>query len=180
MKPENASLVLLISILLAACALQLDRSNGSNPQFSVTSSKQEDTVMITNEQDVSIIEVDSPSGIGSAQFELVSGALPQKMIARLNLKGLEEFRLLYADTVIVASASSGSVFNSSNQKILLSGTEQPILAGEPRWLEIRIVSDQTSQNIPLEQGYFEITFPQDFIEKAGNSFEIQWVDFFRE
>lgn len=127
-----------------------------------------------------MIEVDSPNGIGSAQFELVSGALPQKMVARLNLKGLEEFRLLYADTIIVASASSGSVFNSSNQKVLISGIEQPILPGQPLWMEIRIVSDQTPQNIPLEQGYFEITFPPEFTEKAGSSFEIQWVDFFRE
>jgi len=180
MKSKNTTLAFFSVLFLAACMLQPERPGDSISEFSVTHSQSGDAITITNEQDVSIIEVDSPRGIGSAQFELVSGPLPQKMIARLHLKGLEEFRLLYADTVIVASASSGSVFNNSNQKVLLSGTEQPILPGQPLWMEIRIASDQTSQNIPLEQGYFEITFPQDFTEKAGSSFEIQWVDFFRE
>jgi len=180
MKPENASLALLISVVLTACTFQPDRSNGSKPEFNVTSSKQGDTITITSEEDVSIIDVNSPSGIGSARVELVSGILPQKMIARLHLKGLEEFRLLYADNVIVASASSGSAFNNSNQRILLSDTEEPILPGGPLWMEIRIVSDQMAPNIPLEEGYFEITFPQEFTEKAGTSFEIQWVDFFRQ
>jgi hypothetical protein len=106
--------------------------------------------------------------------------LPQKMIARLHLRGLEEFRLLYADTVLVASASSGSTFNPVERRILSSGTEQPVLPGGPLWMEIRIVSDQTVQNIPLEEGYFEITFPREFAGKAGISFEIQWVDFFRQ
>ena len=180
MKPENAALALLISIVLAACTFQTDRSNGSEPEFYVTGSKPGDTITITSEDDISIMDVNSPGGIGSARVELVSGPLPQKMIARLHLKGLEEFRLLYADTVIVASVSSDSTFNISNQRILLSGTEQPIPPGGPLWMEIRIVSDQTAQNIPLEEGYFEVTFPQEFTEQAGTSFEIQWVDFFRQ
>ena len=180
MKFEKVFLALLISVVLAACTLQPDPSNGSKPEFNVTSSKQGDTVTITSEEDVSIMDVNSPSGIGSARVELVSGILPQKMIARLHLKGLEEFRLLYADNLIVVSASSGSAFNNSNQRILLSGTEEPILPGGPLWMEIRIVSDQTVESIPLEEGYFEITFPQEFIEQAGISFEIQWVDFFRQ
>lgn len=181
MKSKNTILTFFTSVLfLAACTLQPELPGDSTSELSVTSSKPGDTITITSEEGITIIEVDSPSGIGSAQFELVSGTLPQKMVARLHLKGLEEFRLLYADTVIVASASSGSVFNSSNQKILISGKEQPILPGQSLWMKIRIVSDQTSQDIPLEQGYFEITFPQDFIEKAVSSFEIQWVDFFRQ
>lgn len=175
MKLENVFLAMLISVLLTACI----RSNESDPQFSVTSSEPGDTITITYKDNISIIDINSPSGIGSARVDFVSGPFPQKIIARLHLKGLEEFRLLYADTVIIASASSGSAFNNDNQRILLSGTEEPILPGQPLWMEIRIVSDQTAQNIPLDEGYFEVTFPQEFMENAGNSFEIQWVDFFR-
>ena len=177
MRPENASLVLLIGLVLAAC---VPPPAGSNPEISVSSSNPGDTITITSEENVGVIEVRSPGGIGAAQFELVSGAWPQKMIARLHLKGLEEFRLLYADTVIVASASSGSSFNGGSQRILSSGTEEPILPGHPLWMEIRIISDQAAPDIPLEEGYFEITFPREFTEKAVSSFEIQWVDFFRQ
>ena len=46
-------------------------------------------------------------------------------------------------------------------------------------LKTEIVSDQTIKNIPLEEGYFEITFPKESNKKIGNSFEIQWVDFYR-
>jgi hypothetical protein len=180
MKPENASLALLVSFLLAACVFQPVPANGSGPEFSVSSSKPGDTVTITSEENVTIMEVNSPGGIGSARFELVSGAWPQKMIARLHLKGLEEFRLLYADTIIAASASSGSSFNTGDQRVILSGAEEPVPPGHPLWMDIRIVSDQTSPGIPLEEGYFEITFPREFIAKAVSSFEIQWVDFFRQ
>jgi len=180
MRLENASLAILIGFLLAACTLQSPASNGSEPEFSFTSSKPGDTVTITSEENVTIIEVNSAGGIGSARFELVSGSWPQKMIARLHLKGLEEFRLLYAETIIVASASSGSSFNTGDQMVILSGTEEPIPPGHPLWMDIRIVSNEMIPNIPLEEGHFEITFPREFIAKAVSSFEIQWVDFFRQ
>jgi hypothetical protein len=46
-------------------------------------------------------------------------------------------------------------------------------------MEIQIISDQAEQKIPLEQGYFEVTVPQEFIQNAGKTFEIEWIDFYR-
>ena len=55
----------------------------------------------------------------------------------------------------------------------------PLLPGHPLWMEIEIVSGQPEKKIPLEEGYFEIRLPKEFIRKAGRSFEIAWIDFYR-
>jgi hypothetical protein len=174
MKTQYVFLAFLTSIFLATCTVE-----SNHPGFTITTSNQEDAVSITSEEGISLIDINSPSGVGSAHFELVSGILPEKIITRLHLKGLEEFRLSYNETVISASISSGSAFNISSQNILLSNIEYPIQAGHPLWLEIKVVSDQTIKKIPLEEGYFEITFPKESNKKIGSSFEIQWVDFYR-
>jgi hypothetical protein len=174
MKPDLAGLIACAAALLASCAVVADRSEA--PAFAVTAAEPQDAVTIVSDGEAGLIEVESPSGIGSARVELVSGGWPARMIARLHLKGLEEFRLLYADTVVAASAASGSA--SGGQRILSSGTEQPIGPGHPLWLEIRIVAEK--REIPLEGGYFEVAFPGRFAREAGSSFEIQWVDFFRQ
>jgi hypothetical protein len=179
MKTQYAILALFTSIFLAACAMKPDRSNWEKPDFKITASNPKDIVSVTSEEGISYIDIDSPGGIGSAHFELVSGTLPEKIIARLHLKGLEEFRLLYDGISITASIPSSSAFNTSTQKVLVSESEYPIMPGHPLWLEIKIVSDQTAEKIPLEEGYFEITFPDEFNKNIGDSFDIQWVDFFR-
>jgi hypothetical protein len=46
-------------------------------------------------------------------------------------------------------------------------------------MEIEIVSEQTEKQIPLEAGFFEVTVPQQFLRSAGNTFEIEWIDFYR-
>jgi len=97
----------------------------------------------------------------------------------LHLGGLEEVRVSYDKTIIVASFSSGEVFDGGNQKIILSGKEYPITPIHPLWLNIRVASNDMTPNIPLEEGYFEIVLPKEFIEESGNSFEIQWIDFYR-
>lgn len=179
MKTQPAFPAFLAVIFLAACAVEPDRSTWVKPDIKTTKSDQEDAISISSEAGISLIDINSPSGIGSARFELVSGTLPEKIIARLHLKGLEKFRLSYNETVISASISSSSAFNISSQNILLSDGEYPILRGHPLWLEIEVVSDQPIKKIPLEEGYFEITFPKEFNKKIGGSFEIQWVDFYR-
>lgn len=179
MKTKYVILAFFTSMFLAACVMKPDRSNWEKPDFKITTSNSKDIISVTSEEGISLMDINSPSGIGAAHFELVSGTLPEKIIARLHLKGLEEFRLSYDETLITASISSSSAFNTSSQKVLISDGEYPTLPGHPLWLEIKIVSDQTTKKIPLEEGYFEITFPDELNEKIGNSFDVQWVDFFR-
>lgn len=146
--------------------------------FALTVKNTEDQVSIQHSNGTALIDITSPSGIGSAVFELESGIMPANVILRLHLKGLEDFRLTSAQVGIGASVSSGGQPNIG-QKISSSGTVSPMLPGNPLWMEIDIVSEREQETIPLEEGYFEITVPKEFLQKAGTSFTVEWIDFYR-
>ena len=105
--------------------------------------------------------------------------MPERIVIRLHLAGLEEFRLISEQTTISASFSSSGVLTGNNQKVISAGGESPITPIHPYWLNISVVSDQETPDIPLKQGYFEVELPKEFLREAANFFEIQWVDFYR-
>lgn len=172
--------ILLMCLFLASCASQpANAQSGDEPVFAFATKNQDDEVNIQFGNGITTIDVHSPTGIGSAKFELESGAMPEKVILRLHLSGLEEFRLISHQTAIAASASSSGAFSVTNQQVIRSGNEYSITPVDPLWMKVEIVSGQVVKKIPLEDGYFEVTVPKEFIQEAENSFEIQWIDFFR-
>jgi hypothetical protein len=171
-------MIVLLSLFLASCAGLPARAQSGEPVFQITTKNKDDQVSIQYQNGIAIIDVHSPTGIGSATFELESGPMPAEVILRLHLKGLEEFRLTSAQSNIAASVASSDASNIS-QRIIAPGSESPLLPSDPLWMEIEIVSNQAEKTIPLEEGYFEITVPKEFIQNAGNSFEIEWIDFYR-
>jgi len=163
-----------------SCASQpANAQSGDEPVFSTIAKNQDDQINIQYVNGVTVIDVQSPTGIGSADFELESGVMPENIVLRLHLKGLEEFRLISDETAIAASVSSSGSFSINDQRVNSSGSEYSITSIDPFWMKIEIVSDLATKKIPLEDGYFEITVPKEFIRSAGNSFEIQWIDFYR-
>ena len=170
---------ILLSFLLASCAGGPIGAEAEEPAFIVITKNPEDQVDIQYENGTALIDIQSPTGIGSAAFELESGTMPENMTLRLHLKGLEQFRLKAAQEEIAAAVSSGDASTIENQTILSSGTESPLLPGHPLWMEIEIVSGQAEKKIPLEEGYFEVTVPQEFIQNVRTTFEIEWIDFYR-
>jgi hypothetical protein len=171
--------ILLFSFLLMSCGGVSAGAQPEEPAFIVITKNPDDQVDIQVENGTAQIDVQSPTGIGSAAFELESGAMPEHIMLRLHLKGLEQFRLTSAQDQIAASVSSGDATNTENQTLLSSGTESPLLPGHPLWMEIEIVSEGTEKQIPLEEGYFEVIVPQEFISNIGKTFEIEWIDFYR-
>jgi hypothetical protein len=170
--------IILLSLFLASCAGLPARAQSGEPVFQITKKNTDDQVSIQYQNGTIFIDFHSPSGIGSATFELESGPMPAEIILRLHLKGLEEFRLTSAQSNIAASLASSDASNIS-QRIIALGSESPLPPNHPLWMEIEVVSSQTEKKIPLEDGYFEITVPKEFIQNAGNSFEIEWIDFYR-
>ena len=169
---------ILLSFLLVSCGGLSPGAQPEAPEFMVITKNPDDQVDIQYENGAAQIDIQSPTGIGSAAFKLVSGTMPETMMLRLHLKGLEELRLTSTQNRISASIPSGEGLNSAHQTHLLSATETPLLPGHPLWMKIEIVSE-TEKKIPLEEGYFEVTLPQEFIRNAGKMFEIEWIDFYR-
>jgi hypothetical protein len=168
-----------LSFSLMSCASQpANAQSGDGPVFSVTAKNQNDQINVQYVDGVTVIDVQSPSGIGSAKVDLESGSMPENMLLQLRIKGLEEFRLISHQAVVVASGSSSGSFSIYDQRVNSSGSEYSITPIDPLWMKIEIVSDQ-AKKIPLEEGYFEITVPKEFLRNAGSSFEIQWIDFYR-
>ena len=168
---------LLICLFLISCASQNVNAQDSKPEFRVTAKNVDDRITVLDEDSQTVIEIHSDFGIGSASFELVSGSMPDTLLLRLHLKGLEDFQLISSQSTVAASISSGQVFNINSQRVIESNAGYPILSIHPLWLKIEIVSE--NREIPLKEGYFEITLPREFIRKAGNSLEVQWIDFYR-
>ena len=171
--------IILFSIFLVSCASQpANAQAGGEPVFNVSTKNQDDRLDIKHENGVTAVDIHSPTGIGSATFDLVSGSMPEQLILRLHLTGLEEFRLVSDQTILVAYGSSHT-FNVTGQSVIAAGNEYSITSIDPLWTKVEVVSGQAEKKIPLDEGYFEITVPKEFIRRAGNSFEIQWIDFFR-
>ena len=177
MKIPALHICLLLSLFLASCASRSASAQDSKPGFTITSKNADDTITVLDENSLTVIDIRSPTGIGSARLELVSGSMPDALLIRLHITGLEEFQLVSAQDTVSASLSSGEVFNITNERVLFLNTEVPIGSLHPLWMDIEIAS--SSRNIPLEDGYFEITVPRQFMRKAGISFEIKWIDFYR-
>ncbi|HMD80845.1 MAG TPA: hypothetical protein VKE92_06020 [Anaerolineales bacterium] len=170
----------LLSFFLMSCASQpANAQSGDEPVFTATTKNQDDQINIEYENGVTTFEIHSPTGIGTAKFDLESGSMPQKLILRLHLEGLEGLRLVSSQATIAASASSSDAFNTTDQRVMASGNEYSLTPIDPLWMKIEIISGETDKKIPLENEYFEIMVPKEFIHSAGNSFEVQWIDFFR-
>jgi hypothetical protein len=188
MKQIIPLITLIVSAFLASCASQpasppaivtTDAGVQEEPVFLVTTQNSEDRVTVQYEDDKAMIDIVSPSGIGSAVFVPESGSMPGRIVARLHLAGLEEFRLTYGQTVIVVSVPSGAVLNGHAQTLIRSGREFLVEPGHPLWMDVRIVPDEESPKISLETGYFEVEFPSGFGGDSGGTFEIRWIDFYR-
>jgi hypothetical protein len=168
-------LIVCFLVLLVSCAIQNDPPAAEIPEFKLTPARQEDLLVAAYEKDVIVFDVQSASGIGSATIELISGRMPGTVIVRLHTRGLEEFRLSYAETTVAASIPSGEMGGDAMERLLTPAGETSITARHPLWMEVRVISTQAAPEIPFEDGYFEITLPKDL----GTSFEIAWVDFYR-
>jgi hypothetical protein len=171
--------VILSSILLASCAGGPIGAQPEEPAFIVITKNPDDQVDIEYQNGTAHIDIQSPTGIGSAAFEVASGSMPEGIMLRLHLKGLEQIRLKSAHDQIAASVSSSDASPVEDQALLSSGAETPLPPGHPLWMQIEIVSNQAEKKIPLEGGYFEVTVPQEFLRNAGKTFEIEWIDFYR-
>jgi hypothetical protein len=138
--------------------------------FGVSTQKAEDvvTVEIGEAGQTAVFDITSPSGIGGAEVELLSGAWPGEIRLRYHLPGLEEMRFAYDEVQVTASVSSTGT-GEVRQAVSLAGQPaQPITAVSPYWMPYQRQSNA-----------FEFQLPADFYQAAPAAFSLNWIDFYR-
>jgi hypothetical protein len=168
------ALALFLVLALAACNAVLPTA----PTFEVEVTKPEDSVTVTQENGAVVFEIESASGIGSARITRTAGTMPQEMVFRLHLRGLEHFQFAFDDDVVEVSVpSSGEHAAIVLDKNAGPSDTNPLTDSSSLWMPTGIVS--TNPTIPLTDGYFEIRAPKAFLESDASSFAIDWIDFYR-
>jgi hypothetical protein len=172
-----------IVLLLAAGMIPFARTDGSgsgssnSPQLKIETKKDDDSAQVKTEKDRTIVEIRSGSGISSGVIERQGDKWPEKMAVRLYLKGMESFRASNGKLALDAAVS-----NNLQVRQWKDGKEGDKLdAKSPLWIDIRPTDAEgkPAKQLPLKDGYFEITLPRAFLEANPKSITLNWVDFFR-
>ena len=153
-------LTLCIAVAMTACT-----GNGF-PQFNAETD-QDNHLTLSVENETTVIDVQSSSGIGKADIEFLSGSYPAQIILRLHIKKLEGFKLTYGRTTLNAS-SSGTSDTVTQSLVQPDGSERAVTPSSPLWMDIQ-----------PEQEYLEIKLPKALTQERPKSFSFQWVDFYR-
>jgi len=170
-------LLLVLPWVLTAC-----QASPAPAVITATPRRPDAQIEVTQSPTQTLLMVVSQSGIGEADVSLTPGAKPARLIFRLHLRGLEQFRLIYGDTVITAAVASAGQPIVRQQRSLLSApaTEESLTAASRFWLPLRLVTDAAGEaRIPLENGFFELEAPPDLLAGDTRAFRFEWIDFFR-
>jgi hypothetical protein len=160
MRSPCGLLMLCVAVAMTAC------NGDQSPQFNAAADK-DNQLSVNIENETAVIDVQSPSGIGKAQIEFLSGNYPAQIILRLHIQKLEGFKLIFGRTTV--SAASSATSGTATQSLIESdGSERALTPSSPLWIGIQ-----------PEQQYLEITLPTALIREKPESFSFQWVDFYR-
>jgi hypothetical protein len=159
-----ALLACVLVVNLAACApatQQIDRST-----FRYTPLKGDPRIVFTTSNEMLLIDITSPTGIGSAAIEKTSGQWPPKIVMRLHVKGLESFKFHYGSNTVEISVSSTT--KAVRETLVQDGMMSTLGPNDDAWM-----------NVTPNSGYFDIEAPAGFLKSGENKFTIEWIDFYR-
>ena len=154
MHASYSVLMLCVAVAMTACT-----GNGF-PQFSAETD-QDNHLTLSVENEATVIDVQSSSGIGKADIEFLSGSYPAQIILRLHIKKLEGFKLTYGMTTVSAS-SSGTSDTLTQSLAQTDGSERVVTPSSPLWMDIQ-----------PEQEYLEITLPKTLTQEKPKSFSFE-------
>ena len=127
------------------------------------------TITQANRAEAFLATVHSARGIGQANVTWWGNPSPHQLMFALELAGLEQFTLQWADQVVNlgVNASDQSVFASAR---VAAGDEVVITPDSPYWMEV-----STTAAAPG----FMVHAPQAFLDAWPPMWSVTWVDFFR-
>jgi hypothetical protein len=173
----------LCAILLAICfaaAIMADGGRAAALQpakFKITTRKTDDVVEAQADKDKVVFVVKSPFGISQASIERQDNDWPKTVTLKLHLKGLDKFRASNGTVVLDAAVS----IQDGKPRIQLTKDKMALDDKSPLWIDIRVLSDdgKAARELPLKNGYFELTLPKAFFEGNPKSITVEWIDFYR-
>jgi hypothetical protein len=176
--------LVLSAIILAMSVLALaddgDAPKDQPAKFKITTKRKDDAVEAQSDKDKTVFDVKSPFGIGKAVIERLVDEWPKAVVLRLHLKGLESFRASNGKETVDAAVS----IHEGRTKVRMwkdGKEENPLDEKNPFWTDIRIIGGdgKPAKEIPLKDGYFEMTLPQAFFDSNPKSATLNWIDFYR-
>jgi hypothetical protein len=185
MKALLACAMLLVSLaaamLLAGCRPVMPPA----PSQQVTTANPEDTVTIAAAEGVTVIDIVSPHGIGSAQVQLTPAWLApmpahRSLQVRFHLQGLEQATFDNGVLRLTLSVSSHPPYPVS-QTLTSNGTTRALGPDDEFWATVTLTPDDaTTPTVPLTTGAFVVTLPASFINDASSTLSLRWIDFYRQ
>jgi hypothetical protein len=172
-----ASSGIVVLLCLQACA-----SHGpADPVVSVNAEGTGTQIVITADAELTLAEISCPSGIGSADFEITSGPIPQRLVLRFLLTGLEHLDFSYGSTTVTVSVSSGPGREvRETVRLSTSEPEQELSADSPYWMAVSLIPAEDPPPTPLlRSGAIEVWAPADYLNSGLRSFSIDWIDYYR-
>ncbi len=165
--------IVAVTILSVGCTNSVEQ-----PQFKITTKRDNDKIEVKAESDKAIISIHSPFGISQAVIERTDKKWPETVMLRLHLKGLENFKVTNGKVTLEAAVSS----QDGKVRLWKDGKEDSALNTESSyWMEIRIVGKNgiPATTISLNDGYFEMQLPKALFEDNPKSITVNWIDFYR-
>ncbi len=145
----------------------------------ITTRKPDDRVTVELKNEQATYTVTSRSGIGGATITPPHG-WPEKVVLRLNLRGLESLRIVTHTVDLRASVLS----HSGHRRLLHrveDGKEQRIDEDSPYFTSIRTLdaTGKPTPGLPEAGGCFEVTLPAALLQGRPLSLRLEWIDFYR-
>jgi hypothetical protein len=171
-----------MAALVASIATPLPGWAADKPadDYKITTRKTDDAITVEAEKDKVIFVVKSPSGISRGEIERKGDTWPASVVVRLQLKGLESFRVGNGKDTVDGSVSR--VDGKPQARLWKNGKSADVIdAKSPLWMVVRVIGadGKPSTDIPLKGGYFEMTIPAALLAENPKSISLNWVDFQR-
>jgi hypothetical protein len=179
LRPIRFPFAMFLLVCMAAVGC-VERTTPPLPSFSIELKRPDDKVDVISESSQTTFSIFSPFGIGRARIERRESQWPKSIRLRLHLSGLENLQIANGRITLHASVSSTS--EKPQVRLWKDQLEaQPLDSNSVFWMDIEMWNrDRKPANqIPLQDGYFEMQLPKAFFEDNPTSIDVHWINFYR-
>lgn len=159
---------------------QDDRIAAGPPPFRVVLRRSQDTCAIRTDAEKTTFVIRSPFGIGQASIERQTDHWPRAVVIRLHLRGLEHWQINNGKRTLHAVV--GMRNNQPEVRLWKDQDEKhPLTRTDPFWMMVHIRKNDGSpaQQLPLQDGYFEMQLPGAVLANNPRTVTLHWIDFYR-